>query len=123
MPSAGPGGVRIGYMSPTISTEPVQLAADEGGVFRVGGTRVSFDSLLFAFKDGSTPEEIAQQYPSLDLADVYACIAYYLQHQSEVEAYLEERLARRGEVRGEVEARFDPQGVRDRLLARRKGSA
>jgi uncharacterized protein (DUF433 family) len=107
-------------MSLTISAEPVPLAADADGVVRVGDTRVSLDSVIFAFNEGSTPEEIVQQYTTLDLADVYAVISYYLQHRSEVEEYLAARRTQREEVRREVESRFDPHGIRDRLLARRK---
>lgn len=110
-------------MSLTISVEPVPLAADADGVVRVGGTRVSLDSVIFAFNEGSTPEEIVQQYTTLDLADVYAVIGYYLQHRAEVEEYLAARRVQRDEIRREVESRFDPHGIRDRLLARRRGMA
>lgn len=107
-------------MSLTISTESVPLYADAGGVARVGGTRVSLDSVVFAFNEGSTPEEIVQQYTALDLADVYAVIGYYLRHRGEVDEYIAARLAQRDESRREVESRFDPHGVRARLLARRQ---
>ena len=83
-----------------ISTESPPLSTD-GGVIRVGGTRVSFDSVLFAFLDGSTPEEIAQQYPTLNLADVYAAVAYYLNHRDEVGAYLRDRQTQRERIRKE----------------------
>jgi uncharacterized protein (DUF433 family) len=106
-------------MSLTISAEPVPLETDADGVVRVGGTRVSLDSVVFAFNEGSTPEEIVQQYTTLDLADVYAVIGYYLQHRAEVEEYLAARRVQRDEIRREVESRFDPHGIRDRLLARR----
>lgn len=107
-------------MSLMISTESPPLATDEAGVIRIGGTRVSLDSVVFAFLDGSTPEEIAQQYPTLELADVYAAVAYYLNHRDEVAAYLRDRQTQRDQIRKEVEARFDPRGIRDRLLARRR---
>lgn len=105
-----------------ISAESPPLATDEGGVIRVVGTRVSLDSVVFAFLDGSTPEEIAQQYTTLNLADVYAAVAYYLSHRDEVDAYLRDRQTQRAQIRQEVEARFDPRGIRDRLLARRPTS-
>jgi uncharacterized protein (DUF433 family) len=103
----------------SIVTEPTPLITDEEGVLRVGGTRVSLDSVIFAFKEGATPEEIVQQYSSLNLADVYAVISYYLQHHDEIEAYLQARRNQREEIRREVETRFDPHGIRARLLARR----
>ena len=95
------------------------LAMDAQGVIRVGGTRVRLDTVVFAFNEGATPEEIVQQYPSLELADVYAVISYYLQHQTEAEAYLRHRRKQRDQVRRMNEARYDPRGIRQRLLARR----
>jgi hypothetical protein len=71
------------------------------------------------FNQGATAEEIVNRYPSLNLADVYATIAFYLKHQSEVEAYLQQRQQQAQEIRVINQARFDPQGLRDRLLARK----
>lgn len=93
---------------------------DQAGVLRINGTRVSLDSVIFAFNEGSTPEEIAQQYTTLNLADIYAVISYYLQNQDELVEYLQRRKAQRSELKEEVESRFDPQGIRDRLLARKR---
>jgi uncharacterized protein (DUF433 family) len=107
-------------MSLVLGAEPIPLTIDGHGVVRVGGTRVTLDTIVAAFHDGATAEEIVQQYPSLQLADVYAVIGYYLRHQREVEAYLQERQQHSETVYQENEARFDPRGVRDRLLARRK---
>jgi uncharacterized protein (DUF433 family) len=107
-------------MSLMISTDSPPLARDDSGVIRVGGTRVSLDSVVIAFLDGATPEEIVQQYPSIDLADAYSAVTYYLNHRQEVEAYLNERKTQREIIRAEVEARFDPRGIRDRLLSRRR---
>lgn len=107
-------------MSLMISTDSPPLAKDAEGVISVGCTRVSLDSVIYAFLDGSTPEEIVQQYPSLDLADAYAAVTYYLNHRQEVDGYLRERKTQREQIRTEVEARFSPQGIRDRLLSRRR---
>ncbi|HMG76566.1 MAG TPA: DUF433 domain-containing protein [Pyrinomonadaceae bacterium] len=101
----------------------VPLSMDHAGVQRVNGTRVSLDSVIFAFNEGSTPEEIAQQYTTLNLADIYAVISYYLQNQAEVSEYLERRKMQRAEVKKEVESQFDPQGIRDRLLARKRSGS
>ncbi|MBC6938357.1 MAG: DUF433 domain-containing protein [Chloroflexi bacterium] len=49
----------------------VPLQTDESGTIRVGGTRVLLDLVIFAFRQGATPETIVEQYPSLALADVY----------------------------------------------------
>jgi uncharacterized protein (DUF433 family) len=88
-------------------------------VMRVGGTRVTLDTVVAAFNEGATAEEIAQQYPTLSLADIYAVIGYYLRRRDEVESYLLKRRELAEAVRQENEARFNPVGVRERLLARR----
>ncbi len=106
-------------MTLTISTEPLPLLTDRDGVVRVRGTRVTLDTVVAAFNEGATAEEIVQQYPSLQLADVYAVISYYLRSHSEVDTYLQKRQKQAEEVRRQNEARFDPQGIRERLLARR----
>ena len=105
-------------MSLTISAEPVPLETDADGVVRVGGTRVSLDSVIFAFNEGSTPEEIVQQYTTLSLADVYAVIGYYLHHQQEVDAYLLAREEQAQMLQHEIEARQPDRGnLRAKLLA------
>lgn len=104
------------FKSAPVQTVPL---VEVDGVLRVGGTRVTLDTIVSAFEDGATPEEIAQQYPSLNLADVYAVIGYYLQNQSVVRQYLDERQRQADAIRQQNEARFKPQGIRERLLARR----
>jgi uncharacterized protein (DUF433 family) len=100
-------------------TKPVPLRTDAAGVLRVGKTRVSLDSVIAAFNEDATPEEIVQQYDVLALADVYTVIAYYLEYQSEIDAYLAKRHTQRAQLRQELETRHQPQGIRQRLLARR----
>lgn len=106
-------------MTLTISSVPVPLAYDADGVLRVGQTRVTLDTVVEAFKRGSTAEEIVHQYPSLQLADVYQVISYYLQKTNEIDAYLHERRQQAGEIRRQNESRFDPHGIRERLLSRK----
>ena len=102
-----------------IRTEPIPLKTDVHGTIHVDGTRVTLDSVVAAFERGATAEEIAQQYPSLALADVYAAIGYYLHHREDVAAYLEQRRQVAADVRRENETRFDLTGTRARLLARK----
>lgn len=106
-------------MTLTTTPEIVPVRVDADGVARVGGTRVTLDTVVGAFSDGATAEEIAQQYPSLELADIYSVIGYYLRNASEVQAYLCQRQTKSLAVRGQNESRFDPQGIRERLQARR----
>jgi uncharacterized protein (DUF433 family) len=100
-------------------TEVIPLSTDNDGVIRVGNTRVTLDTIVAAFKEGATAEEIAYQYPTVSLADIYSVIGYYLRQKTEVDAYLKRREKFAAEVRRENEARFDATGIRERLLARR----
>jgi uncharacterized protein (DUF433 family) len=103
----------------SILPEPIPLSTDADGVVRIGGTRVTLDTVVAAFREGATAETIAEQYPSLRLDEVYTVIGYYIRHQDEVNQYLEQRRQAASRVREENEARFPPIGIRDRLLARR----
>jgi len=77
--------------------------------------------VIRAFQDGATPETIVQRYSTLTLADVYAVIAYYLRHRSEVEDYLAWREQKAEEVGQLIESRQgDLSEIRARLIARRQ---
>lgn len=106
-------------MTLAIEAIPVPLEMDADGVMRVGGTRVTLDTVVYAFRDGATPEEIAQQYPALPISDIYAVITYYLWRRHEVDIYLQTRERLATTVRQENEVRWNPAGIRARLLARR----
>jgi len=58
------------------------------GVYRVTGTRVSLDTVVYAFLRGQTAEGIAQALPALTLEQVYGALTYYLANQAAVDAYL-----------------------------------
>lgn len=101
-----------------IEPPPVPLVRTSEGVIRVSGTRVPVETVVRAFQQGATPEEIAQDYP-LTLANVYAVIAYYLWHREAVDAYVAERTAIHDATRATHEAHHpDLVGIRVRLQAR-----
>ncbi len=108
-------------MATTLQIQPLflPLTLSKDGVARVGGTRVTLDTVVRAFTRGATAEEITQQYPSLSLPDVYVVISYYLQNREQVDKYLEERRKHAQAVRRENQKRFDQHGIRERLLARK----
>lgn len=70
-----------------------------------------------------TARAVAAQYPDLSLADVYAAVSYYLRNRAAVDAYMADRREAGERLRTEIEAQIDPDGIRDRLLARRAGRA
>src|SRR5713226_10550058 len=107
-------------MAKALTTEEIRLVTGADGVVRVRGTRVTLETVVAAFTDGATADEIAQQYPSVSLADVYQVIGYYLRHSADLESYLAQRRQHMSETKRVNESRWPPDGIRDRLLARRQ---
>jgi uncharacterized protein (DUF433 family) len=54
----------------------------------IEGTRVSLDSIVYAFRQGLSPESIVQSFPLLTLEQVYGAITFYLANRTEIDAYL-----------------------------------
>jgi len=98
--------------------EPPPLCLLPDGAVRVRGTRVSLDTVIQAFDEGCTADEIRDDYPTLQLADIYAIIAFYLRNREEVLAYLEESRQKADELRRKIEEANPSDGFRERLLAR-----
>lgn len=106
-------------------TLPTIIERTTEGAWRIAGTRVSLDSVVYAFRQGSTPEEICQDFPSLSLALAYAAVAYYLQYREAVDAYLTEQDRYDQEAKQELEARYADiyRELRQRLLDRQRTKA
>jgi uncharacterized protein (DUF433 family) len=84
------------------------------GVYRVGDTKVSLDSIVYAHLDGGTPEEIVGSFPALTLDDVQGAVAFYLANREHVHEYLKHQEAVWKAARQEAEARPNP--AWDRLV-------
>ena len=95
--------------------ESVPLQTDAYGAIRVGGTRVTLDTVIRAYQRGASAEGIARQFDALRIDDVYAVLAYYLRHREKVDTYLQEREAAAAKMRAELELRFPPDELRERL--------
>jgi uncharacterized protein (DUF433 family) len=59
----------------------------DGGYY-VTDSRVSLDSIVYAFLRGESPEGIADSFPALTLEQVYGGVAFYLGHRDQVDEYL-----------------------------------
>ena len=68
------------------------------GVYYVTGTRISLDSIVYAFREGCSPETIREGFEGLTLAHVYGAIAFYLDRQADIDAYLLQRKERWAEL-------------------------
>ena len=75
-------------MSTEIGTLLVRSPDVCGGRLRINGTRMTVNQLVIWYKQGYTPEEIADQYPHLTLAQVYTALAYYHANREEIEVDL-----------------------------------
>ena len=68
-----------------------EYVEQRNGGYYVAGTRISLDSVVYAFNRGDSPERILEQYPFLEkLAKVYGAIAFYLDHKEDIDVYLEQ---------------------------------
>jgi uncharacterized protein (DUF433 family) len=59
------------------------------GGYYVAGTRISLDSVVYSFNGGNSPEAIQENFPLLKRAQIYGAIAFYLDHQAEIDEYLD----------------------------------
>jgi uncharacterized protein (DUF433 family) len=109
----GPAGL------PSPGADGPPLRVYEGGVVRVGKSRISLDLIVEQYEKGLMPEDLVRAYDTLKLADVHAVIAYYHRHRDEVRAYLKRRSAEAEALRAKIEAER-PCVVREELLARRR---
>ena len=109
-------------MQMEITLAPQEYVEEREGAYYVAGSRVSLASVIFAFREGASPETIRQNFPSLSLGQVYGAVAFYLNHPTESEAYLQRLAARWKELEqggqppsAELQKKFEQ--ARQRLFA------
>jgi uncharacterized protein (DUF433 family) len=96
----------------------VPLREEPPGVLRVGKSRVLLELVIYAYQQGESPEAIVEMYDTLDLAEVFAVIAYYLAHRAEVDEYLRQCDETAEALRRKIEASQRPGPTKEELLAR-----
>ena len=67
---------------------------ERDGNYYVAGTRISLDSIVYAFRRGESPETICQSFELLPLEEAYGAVAYYRANQAEIDSYLIRQLRR-----------------------------
>ena len=102
-----------------VSREYVE--ARDGGYY-VAGSRVSLDSIVYAFLGGQTAEAIGQAFPVLTLEEVYGALTFYLAHREVVDEYL---AAQRNDIEARRQAarEADPMFYQKVAAARRTAIA
>ena len=84
---------RIGYDMARGNDMPTEYVQKQYGVYRIMDTRVSLDSIVYAWWAGQSAETSAQSFPVLTLEQVYGAITFYLAHKEEIDRYLEQQRA------------------------------
>lgn len=104
----------------TIHDDRVPLTKWADGSIRIGKTRVHFWLVVERFRCGDSPEDIVRAFSSLNLADVYFVLGYYLRHKDEVDQYVRELDAEAEELRRKIEAEQGPPRVTREILEQRR---
>ncbi len=102
------------------AVEYVEKTAE--GAWRITGSRVAVDSVIYAYWEGKSPEAIVEEFPALSPEQVYGALAFYLRRRDEIDQYLSEQEARWAQLRQVSEKQNGP--LLDRLRnAREAGSS
>jgi len=112
-------------MIPNSPTLAVPLRTDEHGGIRVGKSRVLLELVIHAYYQGETPESIVDSYPTLNTADVYTVLGYYLANRAEIDSYVRQRDEQADRILREMQANLtlESQALRTRLRAYRDQQA
>ena len=102
---------------------PLEIWNDDS--VRVAESRLLVDMIIYAHRRGETPEEILDAFPGkYSLSDIYAIVAFYLDHQKFFDDYLEQREKEAEKIRQEIESvpgyKEKTENLREKLLARKK---
>ena len=90
----------------------------EDGSIRVHGSRVTLHTIVTRFRVGDTLEEIHEGFPTVSLAQINTIIDWYLQNQTEVDAYIKQEDAETERIRQEIESTPEYQAWRAELHRR-----
>jgi uncharacterized protein (DUF433 family) len=88
-------------------TEAMEYVEQRNGGYYVAGTRVSLDSVVYAWLRGESSIGIVESFPSLSLNQVNGAVAYYEAHREAVDSYLEQEAIEFEKMRQEARAK-DP---------------
>ena len=72
----------------TVVQEYIEI--DDRGVAKIIGSRSKVKQIVRDIRGGYTPEKIHEEYPHLSMAQIHAALAYYYDHQGQIDAEIEE---------------------------------
>ncbi len=103
-------------------TLPDFLTQDADGFIRLAGHRIGLHHVVRLYRDGYAPEMLVEHYPTLPLPLIHKLIAFYLENQTDVDAYVAREEA---EYERQAAASSGPslEELRRRAAARRQAEA
>jgi uncharacterized protein (DUF433 family) len=114
------------YMIVLEPTTIVPLRHDLGGAIRVGQTRVTLETVIYAWQQGNSAEEILEQYSALNLADIHAVLAWALRNPEAIKTYMQNCAEHEAQTKRLLEADPKVQAfnvlLRERIKAKGLGS-
>ena len=86
-----------------VATRYQHIVMDENGVPVIGGTTMKVVELVAErLGYGWSPEELHFQHPYLSMAQVHSALAYYFDHQEELDNDVERRLLEADRIRKRI---------------------
>ena len=106
-------------------TAPINhISLDERGVAYIAGTRIKVRHVAIERQShGASAEKIQEAYPHLSLGQIYAALAYYYDHQEQVDAEIAEAARYAEEMRAQSPNPLTRQQLEARLKNREDSSA
>lgn len=93
------------------------------GEIRLTGHRVLLPHVVRRYREGWSPEMLAEDFPTLKLSHIHRVIAFYLDHSEEIDLYMSSRDGEIEEQQTKQSQTFPLALLRDRLAAKRRAEA
>jgi uncharacterized protein (DUF433 family) len=87
-----------------LTVEPItHIRRDERGVAWIDETNTKVIELVMDWMaNASSPQELQRQHPHLSLAQIYSALAYYHDHQTDIDAQVARSLSFADQMRAEA---------------------
>ncbi len=101
------------------TVEYAHITIGPDGVPVLAGSRVKVvEIVLDHLAHGSDAQEIHREFPHLSLGEIHSALAYYYDHQGELDADIARRMARSEELRAKSESTLGPSPLKVKLKAK-----
>ncbi len=101
-----------------IAADPVPLEKWDDGSIRVSGSRMHFNIVIGIYQEEGSVEGLRGALPDLALPVAHRLVAYYLAHQHEVDAWMQQLEREADEIWEQFENEHPTREWRERLKAR-----